>query len=94
MRTHRPRTNERESKHYAADAATVRAAAVVALLAIGTIHFLQIVPTVQQTPLLGLAYVALIAASAIVAAWPGDRAITVGVRTMRLDGEVGLFVDE
>ena len=65
----RLRVNERESKQYTADAATVRTTAVVALLAIGTIHFLQIVPTVQETPVLGLAYVALIAASVIVAAW-------------------------
>jgi hypothetical protein len=65
----RRRVNEREAKQYAADPATLRATGVVALLAIGTIHFLQIVPTLQQTPLLGLAYVALIVASVIVAAW-------------------------
>jgi hypothetical protein len=59
----------RESNHYVADPAILRASGVVALLAIGTIHFLQIVPTFQQTPLLGVGYVALIAASAIVAAW-------------------------
>ena len=65
----RPRVNERESKQYAADPAMLRAIGVVALLAIGTIHFLQIVPTVQETPLLGVAYVGLIGASVIIAAW-------------------------
>ena len=69
MRNHRPRVNAPESKQYAADPATVRAIGVVALLAIGTINFLQIVPTVQETPLLGVAYIALIVASVVVAAW-------------------------
>jgi hypothetical protein len=59
----------RESNHYVADPAILRATGVVALLAIGTIHFLQIVATFQETPLLGLGYVALIVASVIVAAW-------------------------
>jgi len=69
MRSHRRRMNAREPKQYAADPATMRATGVVALLAIATIHFLQIVPTVQETPLLGLGYVALIVASVIVAGW-------------------------
>lgn len=69
MRNHRPRSNVGTSKQYAVDPAMMRAIGVVALLAIGTIHFLQIVPTVQQTPLLGVGYVGLIAASVIVAAW-------------------------
>jgi len=69
MRNHRQSLNARESEQYAVDPAMLRAAGVVALLAIGTIHFLQIVPTVQETPLLGLAYVALIVASVTVAAW-------------------------
>ena len=69
MRNHRPRSNVRTSQQYAADPAMMRVIGVVALLAIGTIHFLQIVPTVQQTPLLGVGYVALIAASVIVAVW-------------------------
>jgi hypothetical protein len=59
----------RESNHYVADPEILRATGVVALLAIGTIHFLQIVPTLQQTPLLGLGYIALIVASVLVAAW-------------------------
>lgn len=47
----------------------LRAIGVLALLGIGALHFLQIVVTFQQTPLLGLGYVALIAASVVVAAW-------------------------
>ena len=69
MRNNHRRLSGRESKRYVADPATLRATGVVALLAIATIHFLQIVPTFQQTPLLGLAYLALIAASVTVAAW-------------------------
>ncbi len=70
MTTNYPqRVNGRESQQYAVDPATMRATGVVALLAIGTMHFLQIVPTVQQTPLLGVGYVALIVASVMVAAW-------------------------
>jgi hypothetical protein len=69
MRNHRPPMNARASKQYAADPAMMRTIGVVALLAVGTIHFLQIVPTVQQTPLLGLGYIALIMASVIVAGW-------------------------
>ena len=69
MSNQRQRVNGRESKQYTADPAILRATGVVALLAIGTIHFLQIVPTVQETPLLGLAYFALIVASVTVAAW-------------------------
>jgi hypothetical protein len=68
-RSYLQRSDMRESNHFVADPAILRATGVVALLAIGTIHFLQIVPTLQQTPLLGVGYIALIAASAIVAAW-------------------------
>ena len=59
----------RETNEYAVDAAALRATGVVALLGIGAIHFLQIVETFQSTPLLGLAYVGLIAASLALAAW-------------------------
>ena len=68
-RIHLQPANMREPKQTVADPAILRATGVVALLAIGTIHFLQIVPTVQQTPLLGVGYGALIAASVIVAGW-------------------------
>jgi hypothetical protein len=61
--------NQRESNEFVADPTVLRSTGVVALLAIGAIHFLQIVPTIEQTPLLGAGYVALIAASIVVAAW-------------------------
>src|SRR5205814_9151455 len=70
-RIYAPRANQgalMPNKH-AVDAATLRATGVVALLSIGALHFLQIVATFQETPLLGLGYVALIAASIVVAAW-------------------------
>jgi hypothetical protein len=63
------RMNTRESTQRGADPTVLRATGVVALLAIGAIHFLQIIPTVQQTPLLGVGYVGLIAASVVVAVW-------------------------
>jgi hypothetical protein len=46
----------------------MRATAVLSLLAVGAIHFLQIVQTFQATPLLGVAFLVLIGASVIVAA--------------------------
>jgi hypothetical protein len=46
----------------------LRATAVVSLLAIGAIHFLQIVPTIEATPLLGVSFLLLIAACLAVAA--------------------------
>ncbi|HEX6393823.1 MAG TPA: hypothetical protein VFZ97_10290 [Acidimicrobiales bacterium] len=49
--------------------AVLRATGVLMLLAIGTIHFLQIVPTTEQTPLLGVAFLGIIAASLAVAVW-------------------------
>jgi hypothetical protein len=45
-----------------------RATGVLSLLAIGAIHFLQIVPTTEATPLLGLAFLVLIVASLVLAA--------------------------
>jgi len=57
------------------DAAMLRAVGVVILIAVGAMHFLQIVPTFDATPALGFAYIGLIgaclaAASGLVAA-PG-----------------------
>ena len=46
----------------------VRATAVLSLLAIGAIHFLQIVATFEATPLLGVTYLLLIGACMVVAA--------------------------
>src|ERR1700730_11449133 len=51
-----------------ADDAMLRAMGALVLLGIGAIHFLQIVSTFQGTPLLGAAYLVLIAASLAVAA--------------------------
>jgi hypothetical protein len=43
--------------------AMLRATGIVALFGIGVIHFVQLVPTFEEMPLLGAAYLALIAAS-------------------------------
>ena len=51
-----------------ANDAVLRATGVVSLLAIGAIHFLQIVPTTESTPLLGVSFLFLIAACLAVAA--------------------------
>ena len=51
-----------------ANDAVLRAVGVLSLIAIGAIHFLQIVPTTESTPLLGAAFLFLIAASLAVAA--------------------------
>lgn len=48
--------------------AVFRATGVLSLVAIGAIHFLQIVPTAESTPLLAVAFLFLIAASLAVAA--------------------------
>ncbi len=64
VRRYRPASPE---SAYANDA-VLRATGVVSLLAIGAIHFLQIVPTTESTPLLGVSFLFLIAASLAVAA--------------------------
>jgi hypothetical protein len=45
----------------------LRATAILSLLGLGAIHFLQIVATLESTPLLGVAYLLLIAAFLAVA---------------------------
>lgn len=50
------------------DEAVLRATAIFSLLAIGAIHSLQIVATFDAAPLLGVAFVALVAATVFVAA--------------------------
>jgi hypothetical protein len=50
-----------------ANDAVLRATGVLSLLAIGAIHFLQIVPTTESTPLLGVSFIFLIAACLAVA---------------------------
>ena len=57
-----------------ANDAVLRATGVLSLLAIGAIHFLQIVPTTESTPLLGVSFLALIAASIVVAGRLATRA--------------------
>jgi surface polysaccharide O-acyltransferase-like enzyme len=52
-----------------AERALLRAIAAMALIGIGALHFLQIVPTFEATPLLGVAYVMFIAACVLVATW-------------------------
>lgn len=61
---------QRSTTPQSADAndAVLRASGVLSLLAIGAIHFLQIVPTTESTPLLGVSFLFLIAASLAVAA--------------------------
>jgi hypothetical protein len=48
--------------------AVMRATALLALMGIGVIHLVQLVPTFEQTPLLGGAFVALIAGTLVVGA--------------------------
>jgi hypothetical protein len=57
------------ASQYALDTTVLRATGVIALVAIGAMHFLQIAVTFQGTPLLGVAYVGLISASVAFAAW-------------------------
>jgi hypothetical protein len=51
-----------------ANDAVLRSVGVLTLLAIGAIHFLQIVQTTEQTPLLGVAFMFLIVACLVVGA--------------------------
>jgi hypothetical protein len=51
-----------------ANDSVLRATGVLSLLAIGAIHFLQIVQTTEQTPLLGVTFMLLIAGCLVVAA--------------------------
>jgi hypothetical protein len=79
----------RPMNHYSVDTTTLRVTGVIALLSIGTIHFVQIVDTFRETPLLGVAYVALIAACLALAvrlafvddtrAWAGTALVSAAV---------------
>ena len=51
-----------------ANDSVIRAVGVLTLLAIGAIHFLQIVQTTEQTPLLGVAFMFLIVACLVAGA--------------------------
>jgi hypothetical protein len=81
----RVRFEQPDRRHQSAvspEVSVLRAVGVVILIAIGAMHFLQIVPTFQATPILGVAYVALIsaclaAAGALMTA-PGQRTWAAG----------------
>ena len=69
------RRSERGSRDGSADSAPetmtdamLRATGIVVLLGIAVIHFVQIVPTYQQSSLLGISFLALIAGSVLMAA--------------------------
>jgi hypothetical protein len=53
---------------HAISSAILRATGIVLLMSLAVIHIVQLVPTFQQTPLLGVAYVLLIAAAVVVGA--------------------------
>src|SRR5580704_6459633 len=53
---------------HAITSAILRATGIVLLMSLAVIHVVQLVPTFQQVPLLGVAYVFLIAAAVIVGA--------------------------
>jgi hypothetical protein len=53
---------------HAITSAILRASGIVLLMSLAVIHIVQLVPTIQQTPLLGAGYVFLIAAAAVVGA--------------------------
>jgi hypothetical protein len=60
-----------EPRHEGSHATTMilRATAVVSLMAIAVIHIVQLVPTFEQTPALGLTFVFLIAGAVITGGW-------------------------
>jgi lysylphosphatidylglycerol synthetase-like protein (DUF2156 family) len=61
-----------EPRHDASHVATamiLRATAIVLLMAIGVIHIVQIVPTFQATPALGVTFILLIAGAVVVGGW-------------------------
>lgn len=66
---YRPTRDRPDTRHPGANAeAMLRATGIMALFGIGVIHFVQLVPTFEEMPLLGAAYLGLIAASIAAAA--------------------------
>jgi FtsH-binding integral membrane protein len=65
--TRRSATPDHATSH-AITSAILRATGIVLLMSLAAIHIVQLVPTFQQTPLLGVAYVFLIAAAVVVGA--------------------------
>lgn len=74
MHTYRPQRRQNAVELDPTDGVVARAVGAVTLVGIAALHFLQIVPTFQATPLLGIAYMALITACVLVAA----RLVTTG----------------
>ena len=65
--TRRSATPDHAASH-AITSAILRATGIMLLMSLAAIHIVQLVPTFQQTPLLGVAYVFLIAAAVVVGA--------------------------
>ena len=70
--TRRSATPDHATSH-AITSAMLRATGIVLLMSLAAIHVVQLVPTFQQSPLLGVAYVFLIGAAVVVGAPAGQR---------------------
>jgi hypothetical protein len=66
---YRPTPEPRHDASHFATAMILRATAIVLLMAIAVIHIVQIVPTFQATPALGVAFILLIAGAVVVGGW-------------------------
>jgi hypothetical protein len=64
----RPSAAPDHASSHAITSAILRATGIVLLMSIAVIHIVQLVPTFQQMPVLGVAFVILIAAAVIVGA--------------------------
>jgi hypothetical protein len=64
----RPTAALSHAPSYAITAVILRAMGIVLLMSIAVIHIVQLVPTFQQMPVLGVAFVLLIAATVVVGA--------------------------
>jgi hypothetical protein len=65
---HRPTAAPAHAPSHAVTAVILRAMGIVLLMSIAVIHIVQLVPTFQQMPVLGVAFVFLIAAAVAVGA--------------------------
>jgi len=65
---HRPTPALDHATAHAITSAILRASGIVLLMSLAVIHVVQLVPTFQQMPALGVAYVLLIAAAVVVGA--------------------------
>jgi hypothetical protein len=64
----RPSTASDHAISHAITSAILRAGGIVLLMSLAVIHIVQLVPTFQQTPLLGVGYLFVIAAAVVVGA--------------------------